>query len=118
MIELVAEPWLECTRRGAPQGGLGKIRNRTVLATAAVKRLGAVESHATHQSAIEPSNIRAVGMIKRRTKRLSAKRSASNLANFVAQAEDTANGTQWLHSETLISLKTILSSLEVHSQKS
>ena len=28
MIELVAEPWLECTRRGAPQGGLGKIRNR------------------------------------------------------------------------------------------
>ena len=21
-------PWLECTRRGAPQGGLGKIRNR------------------------------------------------------------------------------------------
>ena len=27
-LDLVAEPWLECTRRGAPQGGLGKIRNR------------------------------------------------------------------------------------------
>ena len=28
VTKMSCEPWLECTRRGAPQGGLGKIRNR------------------------------------------------------------------------------------------
>ena len=38
--ELVAEPRLECTRRGAPQGGLGKIRNRKIRNRNRVSRCG------------------------------------------------------------------------------
>ena len=51
-------------------------------------------------------------LIKKRTKLLHSKAAAKAVAAFVAQAEDVENGVQWLHSETLTSLKQITAQLQ------